>query len=82
MDVISIPVQRGLGTTTPVSPGPIVGDTCTRLARALDRLLTATVDADLADGLALSIGAAGAREQALEAMAAYQASRNQPVKPS
>lgn len=82
MDLISFPIQRVLGTAAPVSPGPIVGDVPTLLARALDRLLTATVDADLADGLALSIGAAGAREQALEAMAAYQDSRNQPVKPS
>lgn len=82
MDVIAFPVQRALGTTAPVSPGPIVGDLATLLARALDRLLTSTVDADLADGLALSLGAAGAREQALEAMAAYHDSRNQPVKSS
>ena len=75
MDVIAFPVQRALGTTAPVSPGPIVGDVPTLLARALNRLLTATVDTDLADGIGLSIGAAGAREQALEAMAAYEASR-------
>ena len=29
----------------------------------------------LADGIGLSIGAAGAREQSLEALAAYEASR-------
>jgi hypothetical protein len=76
MDVIAFPVQRALGTTAPVSPGPIAGDVPTLLARALNRLLSATVDTDLADGIGLSIGAAGAREQALEAMAAYEASRS------
>jgi hypothetical protein len=76
MDVIAFPVQRVLGTAQPVSPGPIVGDVPTMLARALNRLLTATVDTDLADGIGLSVGAAGAREQALEALAAYQASRS------
>lgn len=75
MDVIGFPVQRVLGTAAPVSPGPIAGDVSTLLARALNRLLTATVDTDLADGIALSIGAAGAREQALEALAAWEASR-------
>ena len=75
MDVISFPVQRVLGTAAPVSPGPIAGDVPTLLARALNRLLTATVDTDLADGIGLSIGAAGAREQALEALAAWEASR-------
>ena len=82
MDVIAYPVQRVLGTTRRVIPGPISPDVTTLLARALDRLLSATVDADLADGLGLSIGAAGAREQALEAMAAYQDSRARPVQPS
>lgn len=47
----------------------------TALARALNRLLSATVDADLADGLGLSIGAAGAREQALDALATWEISR-------
>lgn len=76
MDVIAFPVQTGLlGTTAPISPGPIAGDVATLLARALNRLLSATVDADLADGIGLSIGAAGAREQSLEALAAYEASR-------
>ena len=75
MDVIGFPVQRVLGTAAPVSPGPIAGDVPTLLARALNRLLTATVDTDLADGIGLSIGAAGAREQALEALAAWEASR-------
>ncbi|WP_375284857.1 hypothetical protein [Sphingobium yanoikuyae] len=75
MDVIGFPVLHVLGTDAPVSPGPIAGDVPTLLARALNRLLTATVDADLADGIALSIGAAGAREQALEALAAWEASR-------
>lgn len=75
MDVIAFPVQRVLGTAATVSPGPVSGDVTTLLARALSRLMSATVDADLTDGLPLSIGAAGAREQALEAMAAYEASR-------
>lgn len=76
MDVIAFPVQmRLLGTTAPISPGPVAGDVTTLLARALNRLLSATVDADLADGIGLSIGAAGAREQSLEALAAYEASR-------
>ncbi|MGA1851266.1 hypothetical protein VH570_10580 [Sphingobium sp. HT1-2] len=75
MDVIGFPVQRVLSTDAPVSSGPIAGDVPTLLARALNRLLTATVDADLADGIGLSIGAAGAREQALEALAAWEASR-------
>lgn len=77
MDVIAFPVQRVLGTAAPVSPGPICGDVPTMLARALNRLLTATVDTDLADGIGLSIGAAGAREQALEALAAFEASRGE-----
>lgn len=51
------------------------GDIATGLARALNRLLSATVDADLADGIGLSIGAAGAREQALDALAQWEASR-------
>lgn len=76
MDVVAFPVQQVLGTAAPVSPGPISGDVPTLLARALDRLLSATVDTDLADGLGLSMGAAGAREQALEALAAFEASRN------
>lgn len=76
MDVIAFPVQRVLGTAAPVSPGPIAGDVPTLLARALNRLLTATVDTSLADGIGLSVGEAGAREQALEAMAAYEASRS------
>ncbi|KQN09802.1 hypothetical protein ASE85_02355 [Sphingobium sp. Leaf26] len=75
MDVISFPVQRVLGTTAPVSPGPIQCDVATLLARALDRLMSVTVDANLSDGIGLSIGEAGAREQALEAMEAYRASR-------
>ena len=52
-----------------------VPDVSTLLARALNRLLSATVDTDLADGIGLSIGAAGAREQALEALEKYEASR-------
>lgn len=76
MDVMAFPVQSSvLGTTAPISPGPIAGDVPTLLARALNRLLSATVDTDLADGIGLSLGAAGAREQALEALAAYEASR-------
>lgn len=76
MDVMAFPVQSSvLGTTAPISPGPIAGDVSTLLARALNRLLSATVDTDLADGIGLSVGAAGAREQALEALAAYEASR-------
>lgn len=47
----------------------------TLLARALNRLLSATVDANLADGIGLSIGEAGAREQSLEALAQWEASR-------
>ncbi len=78
MDVIAFPVQRALGTTAPISPGPIKHDVATLLVRALSRLLTATVDTALADGLALSIGEAGAREQALEALAAWEAGRNEP----
>ena len=78
MDVLTFPIQRVLGTTTPVSPGPIVGDVPTMLARALNRLLSSTVDTDLADGIGLSMGAAGAREQALEALAAFEASRSEP----
>jgi len=45
----------------------------TSLARALNRLLSATVDTDLADGMGLSIGAAGAREQSLEALEEWAA---------
>lgn len=75
MDVIGFPVQRVLGTDAPVSPGPIPGDLSTLLARALSRLLTTTVCADLADGADLSVSEAGAREQALEALQAYEASR-------
>lgn len=75
MDVIAYPVQQVLGTTSRVIPGPVSPDVTTLLARALNRLLTATVDASLADGIGLSIGEAGAREQALEAMEAYRASR-------
>lgn len=51
-----------------------VPDVSTALARALSRLLTATVDTDLKDGIGLSVGAAGAREQALEALERYEAS--------
>lgn len=75
MDVIAFPIQRVFGTTARITPGPIVGDLPTMLARALNRLLAATVDTDMADGIGLSIGASGAREQALEALAAFEASR-------
>jgi hypothetical protein len=77
MGLLTFPIQRVVGTTAPVSLGPISGDVPTLLARALNRLLAATVDANLADGIGLSIGEAGAREQALEAMAAYEASRGE-----
>jgi hypothetical protein len=59
------PVQRVLGTNKAISTGPCIE---TALARALDRLLSATVDASLAKGEELSVSEAGAREQALEAL--------------
>ncbi|CAM8631497.1 hypothetical protein [Sphingobium cupriresistens] len=53
-----------------------VSAAATGLARALSRLLSATVDTDLADGLGLSIGAAGAREQSLDALAQWEDARH------
>jgi hypothetical protein len=78
MVLMYFPVQPMLEAASRVSPGPISGDVPTLLARALNRLLSSTVDTDLADGIGLSIGAAGAREQALEALASYEASRSEP----
>ncbi|WP_088190020.1 hypothetical protein [Sphingobium sp. Z007] len=78
MALMHFPIQPMLEAAARVSPGPIKHDVSTLLVRALSRLLTATVDTDLADGIGLSIGAAGAREQALEALAAWEASRNEP----
>ena len=72
---IALPVQRVLGTRRVPTPGGTGSDVATALARALDRLLTATVDADRVDGIPLSIGAAGAQEQALEALALWETSR-------
>lgn len=72
----SFPVQRVLGTTRAIVPGGSHIHTETVLARALDRLLSATVDADLAAGVELTTAAAGAREQALEALHLAQEVRN------
>ena len=51
------------------------GAVATLLARALDRVMSVTIDAQTASGEELSIAQAGAREQALEALEAWSASR-------
>jgi hypothetical protein len=65
-------VQQLLMEPRPVAVG---GDVATTLARALDRLMSATVDAKLADGEGLSVSEGGAREQALDALAKWADSR-------
>lgn len=67
--MIAFDVQSGFGHVAPLRPGPRRSDIEIALVRALDRLLTATVDADLAEGVELTTSRAGAREQALDALA-------------
>lgn len=72
-EIFAYSVQSGIGRAAPLVTGPARPDVSTVLARALNRLLSATVDADLADGAELTVAQAGAREQALEAMALWDA---------
>lgn len=67
--VYAFPVQHVLGTQRELVVGPCLTDNEHLLIAALDRLLSATVDADLAHGVMLSEEEAEAREEAVAAIA-------------
>lgn len=75
MKLLAFDAQSGFGSVA-LLPAPRRFGVENALVRALDRLLSATVDADLADGIELSVRASGAREQALEALALANGGRN------
>ncbi len=75
MKLLAVDVQCACGSNW-LRLAPHRASIETALVRALDRLLSATVDADLADGVELSVRASGAREQALEALALANGGRD------